>query len=156
MGLLSHHLSRAHPAGEILSLLPLGKPALEATVKELEANHPRLKSVILPSPSLSAGLLGQALNDHLAGRRRFWLKGDASLYKLLKDPRPLPIQTEESLLDFLDDAGAAPAPAAYPTFGNIAWTSKYHYKGFFCRRGEPDDAVPHHLPFATLVAVAGF
>ena len=151
MGLLSDQLSRAHPAGEILCLLPSGEPALEATVKELQANHPRLKSVILPSPSLSAEQLGQVLNEHIAGRKSFWLKGDASLYKLLKDPRSLPIQAEESLLDFLDEEAAAQAPAPYPTFANIALTSKCHYKCFFCKRGEPDPAP--HLPFATLVGL---
>ena len=151
IGLLSDQLSRAHPSGEILCLLPSGEPALEVTVKELQADHPRLKSVILPSPSLSAEQLGQVLHEHIAGRKSFWLKGDASLYKLLKDPRPLPIQAEEALLDFLDEEAAAPAPAPYPTFANIALTSKCHYKCFFCKRGEPDPSP--HLPFAALVGL---
>ena len=150
IGRLSDQLSRAHPAGEILCLLPSEDPALDAAVKELQASHPRLKSVRVPSP-LSAEQLGQLLNVHIADRKGFWLTGDASLYKLLKDPRPLPIQTGESLLDFLDEEAVAQTPAPYPTFANIALTSKCHHKCFFCKRGEPDPAP--HLPFATLVGL---
>jgi hypothetical protein len=66
-------------------MLPEGNPALQEAVKELQAQHPGLKSICL-SASWSGEQVHQVLQSQISGRQSFWLAGDGTVYDQLREP----------------------------------------------------------------------
>ena len=145
--LVESKLSDRYPHGELLCLVPNDDLVLAEAMESLKLCHARLKSIGIRRDWKSEQLK-EMLKTHLGGRRAFWLGGDDKCFSQLAEPKPMRIQKDETLDDYLDAEDAGSVPAAYPQYVNIALTSVCNYKCFFCSR-EKAGSIPH-LPLAHL------
>jgi len=139
--LVKSKLSDRYPNGQLLCLIPENNHVLQGAVADLQTRHPRLNTLGV-GPDWNHVRLQEVLKPHLAGQRAYWLTGNDKFFKHMKDPKPLRIQKEEGLEDFLDAEPVTITPAPYPQYVNIALTSVCNYKCFFCYR-EKAGSTPH-------------